>query len=1255
MPVTRNPGDLKTGHGKKAPDVLMPRPVLTGTGLVGPGPNVGGINPADTVQLPGSLALNSLHTHLDDPKAAHTASAIEHDGHPDILYSSNVEGALDELIGTVMKRPPMLGQWSPETAFSGITDWGYLKLRDSDLANYGALTYPDPDVQNAQNVFPYLLRTIGPPIDTEFDWPMSDPRTDWQFNSGLDPSFPEPGMGYGRCHIGAYTRDGDVGPAPLPIFRTARLYPRPGFDAETGLAFRVPVTISGTLFPADRGVLALLHFAVPRGADVKSSFLAQPLITDHTSIGAPQGRVVAALLLGNGILGDKCQGTDTCEDAHLCDGDPGGIFGPGLDSDGNYDPFAFPGRASGQYGLHEIHKGENDDAVVLRAPWDDLDADFVQGTSRAVDAVIPAPGQVRLGTDPDAENANGGEIVDNGIPILGGTADFYDVPPTDLANGSLGLPIHGDAIVNSSNFFRYRLPVLKDYSAETGLKWTPRGEDSTRTQETRRFFLKATPHNTAVYEDGDAVGSYWRTAGLYDGFDEDYWVWQVARYRQTFLMPSTEVITLAEEVGTYVLIHFKKESDFERCARDGEFPWAAGDEYEVYGMSTVDSPEHIDNLANPWLPATDPVAPDGPAPFFGYAANPWHNLRNRIFLDPDGTILPAEVSNAFTWSTTAAPGTDAIVWTSGVAYFTPRQSNDGLTSFTIDACDIQLAPGFWTSYRTDSLDLIGAGGIGPAGVASQNPVMVATAPWGYGPHPTLGGVGSSLDVTVHADPAVGYVPSTDYQLQWRIEVPFTHLGSTGGNPFSDTNAPLDTDVLVLGLPASIRLLGDSLTPSFSRDAAVRVHFRRPLNHTDPDSTNLPFQAFDGHGARLDPTDPGVVLMHTTRFDKTNLTGAFGNYVVAATGGALPNTSYPVLFQPFKAVGERFLDETHRYVADAPAALIGVGPYTAAAVNSLDGPGMAGWAGGPIETPVRIGLASAPWDEASFLLMEHHILDVAGPTLAHDALQVAGLPERNPQISTVNTMPFPSSGMLLYPQTDFSTGHFPEGGGLHMADPQPDYSAAGGTRQYIRAFDAAFNQVGYVPVPVGGRTGLTLRFDGITLDDFWYAAPGPGGLAANRIAISIKIPGLTTWMDVGRQDGAGPSKQDNLLDGAGCVVTGSETYTFTDPASGYKGCYVKCHIGPLASLFENTGAWSGYADASNIIGEAPVLVRVQMGSGATGYNLEEIATGVGTFEGISKSGAPSDEVRGLISMSVVHPDDDLIPPDGTPTPPAFAGP
>ncbi len=1246
MPVTRNPGDLHAGHGKKAPNALATRPALTGAGLAGPGPNVGGINEALGVELPGALALNAVHTHLHDPKAAHAASAVEHDGHPDILYSSNVEGALDELIGTVMKRPPMLGQWSPDTTFSGITDWGYLKLRDSDLGEYGALTYTDPTVQNAQNVYPYLLRTIGPPIDTEFDWPMADPRTDWQFNSGMTPGPPGTfGTGYGRSHIGAYTRDGELGPAPLPVFRSARLYPRPG-EGVLGLAERVPVTISGTLFPADRGVLALLHFNVPRGASVKASFLVQPLITDHTMVAAPQGRVVAALLLGNGILGDKCQDSDyICDDAHLCDGDPGGIFGVGTDSDDNYDPFQFPGRATGQYGLHEIHKGVNDDAGVLRTPWNDLDADLAPGTSRAVDAVIPAPGQVRLGTDPDA---NGGAVVDNGIPILGGTTDFYAVPPTPQTD-SLTLNIHGDALVGDSNFFRYRLPVLKDYTEATGLKWTPRGEVASRTQETRRFFLQAAPSNTTVYEDGSPVLAYWRTAGLYDGFDEDYWVWQVARYRQTFLMPSTKVITESEEVGTYVLIHFKQESDFERCARDGEFPWTAGGEYEVYGMALVDNPEHVDNLANSWLPATEPVAPDGPAPAYGFAANPWHNLRNRIFLDPYGTVLPADSNADFLWETTATPVTDAVVWTSGVAYFTPRQSDDGSSAFVISAANITLAAGFWTSYRTDSLDLTGVGGIGPADVASQNPVLVATAPWGY--------EANSLAVPVNPDSAHGYVPSTDYVLPWRIEVPFTHLGSTGGLQFSDTNAPLVADPLDLVLPSDILLLGDAASPSFSRDAAVRVHFRRPLNHTDPDDTNLPWTLFQGHGTRLVPIAPvaaGLVLMHTTQFDKTNRVGRFGNYVAHATGGP-PNLSYIELFTSAKAVSERFLDETHRYVTPFPASLA-VAPYTAQAVASLDGPGMAGWAGGPFELPVHIGRGATPWGDASYLLMEHHIADLTAGVTPLRSLQVAGLPERNPHITSVNTMPFPSSGVLIYPQTDFGTGYYPEQG-THVTAAQPDYSAAVGVREYVRAFDAAFNQTGYVLVPANGRSELTLRFDGITLDDFWYAAPGPGGLAANRIAISLKVPGLTTWMDVGRQDGAGPSKQDNLLDGAGCVVTGTETYTFTDPESGYKGCYVKCHVGPVASLFENTGGSGGYTDGvpASLIGEAPVLVRVQMDVGAVGYSLERIAFTPGVFEPGSMPGAPSEEVRGLISMSVVHPNDDLIAPDGTPTPPAFAGP
>lgn len=41
MPRKLNPGTLRTGHGKAAPDENVIRPSLTGTGLVGVGPNIG--------------------------------------------------------------------------------------------------------------------------------------------------------------------------------------------------------------------------------------------------------------------------------------------------------------------------------------------------------------------------------------------------------------------------------------------------------------------------------------------------------------------------------------------------------------------------------------------------------------------------------------------------------------------------------------------------------------------------------------------------------------------------------------------------------------------------------------------------------------------------------------------------------------------------------------------------------------------------------------------------------------------------------------------------------------------------------------------------------------------------------------------------------------------------------------------------------------------------------------------------------------
>ena len=1243
MPRTLNPGSLKLGHGKTAPDEAALRPSLTGAGLAGPGPNVGqSVVPPGSV--PGGLVGSAFVGHIQDPKAAHMASAIEHDGAPDILISGNVEGALDELIGAVAKRPPYLGQWDRTTAFSGIPDWGFLKLRDASLDNYPMVAAPPVPLANMASgidpadIFPYYFDAPGPAQDTEFVNAGEDPRTDWLWNTGMELWLgPEWGRGYGRCHLGAFTRGGDVGAAPLEVMRTARLYPRPGADdPETALPYRVPVTVSGTVFPADRGVLALLHIPPSAGGTMSAEFLAQPLLTDETVIGGPQGRVVAALLLGNGILGDKCNLTVPCTEAHVCDGAPGGIFAVGSDLvSGKHNPFVFPGRATGQYDLLELHLGVSTLGNPLASPWDAL-----PGTPRGATDTVPSPGQVRLGTDPDA----GETPVAYGIPILGGTADYFDVAPTSQL-GSLGFNIKGDSLIVGANFFRYRLPALKDYSPTTGLKWTPRGDLGVYyTQETARFFEIASPA-ASDYPDTATVGTTLRSAGFYEtGFDEDYWAWQIARYRHSFLVPSTKANGLREEVGSYWLVHFKAERDFEKCVRDGIFPWDAAEGYEVYGASLAGSPpSHIEEDKNVVNEHTGvPVSPDGPAPAYGYAANPYHELRSTIFMDPSGTNLPVVGSAGYTWTSASIPGTEAIVWVSGVAYHTPSYADTGNASFQISALDLTLNPGFWTSFRTSQRDLTG-GNTAPAILASPNPLLLNVAPWAYGG--TTGFFALPVSVGVPAGlPGVGLIPDTSFLGTHRIEVPYQYLGSNGSGRFSDTNGPLDADDLTLALPSPITVLGDRLTPSFTQDAVLRAYLRRPLNHTADDTTTLPFTTADGHGQELAPMDGLQVLFHSTGFSKAfPLQGTFGNYVVAATG-APPNTSYDSLCPSTKDYAERFLDETYRYDYRFDASIVGAGgnPYTVDAWHSLVGPGMRGWVGGPIEVPVRAARAVSPWDACSWLLMEHHLDDLTGADPGAFSLQVAGLPDRNPPQSAAVTVPFPSSGVLMYPQVDY-TGVSPQGG-VHFAGAQPDYSVANGTRSYIRAFDAAFvHSVVPAPVTVVGTSTVTLRIDGVTLEDLGYAAPGPGGSAVGRPAVLVKVPGLTTWMDAGRVDGAGPSKQDMFADGAGCQVVGPSTYNFQDPNSGVVGCYIEVNVGPAATLFENPGLWSDYVGASTTVGEAPVLVKVLMEDTATGYDFAHTVTGLGTFDPAVHPGEYPNLVRGLIGLRVVHPTDTLVAP------------
>jgi hypothetical protein len=226
-------------------------------------------------------------------------------------------------------------------------------------------------------------------------------------------------------------------------------------------------------------------------------------------------------------------------------------------------------------------------------------------------------------------------------------------------------------------------------------------------------------------------------------------------------------------------------------------------------------------------------------------------------------------------------------------------------------------------------------------------------------------------------------------------------------------------------------------------------------------------------------------------------------------------------------------------------------------------------------------------------------------------QVAGLPERAPAFDYPVLDPFPSRGILLYPKTDYSTGYRPSLAAGDLTSAQWSYSSATGDKEYNRAFDANFSRDAS-PVSASGQPFVRLRIWGLRLADFAYAAPGPGSL---DIAILVKVPGLTTWMDLGRPDGGGSSKQDVALDGAGCMVVGTETFDAMDQESRLYYSQVKANTGPFANLFTNT------------LGEAPVLVKVIIRDTAGGRALD-----------FTQGGPTSDPstVRGMVGVEVVRP-------------------
>lgn len=1208
MPRARDPGSIKTGSGKTA---LSPtdKLVLLGASMTGAPPNVGqpGYLPADSSALvdgilgfpeptddPGSAG---LMMHTGDPVDAHHAFAIGLVPDSKVLFSNNVQGAVEEFVSGVATPPPMLGQNFSHMSFSSIPDWGVLKLQDQiDTRAVSADEYP------YYHTFPTPTSDWTPALANN----GNDPQTDSIWNGGLASGINGlPGTGLGLAKAGAFTVNGA---APQVIKRTRALALQ-----NSGIDRVVPVVVSGSIFPADRGVLALIHWPPE---DTVADFLLQTSLE----------RVVAAIVLGSGApAGNGGCITKASTPPITCDGsagagktsaNTGSIFSVGLDAAGNYDPFAYPSQAGGQYDLHEINTGFSD-ATAEQLPGVGVFPWWGDGWQRAITSVVTGAGQVRWGTDPTAD-PDLAVVTDWGIPVLGTGPDGYAAAtggPVTVVNpfgGTITYPdTWGSTIITASNFFRYRLPYLKDYSSSTGLKHTPRGIDATATRETKRYFDTAALNTGAITR-----------AGNYTNFEEDHWNWQVARYRHSFYIPGSNVAGAATELGTYWMIHFKTERDFESFVRDGKMPWdPSPDGYEVYGVSLVDTSaiEAYGNRVNEILNLTgDPGT--GPAPNYGYGSKAYHALRTSI-ITADNTTLPTAVTNTFDWSINAIDG-HKIMYVSGVAYFLPL--NDvGTWGFSLLDINLAINDPWKHFYRTDDNVLTGDNPpVAPARLSTPCPMFMGIAPFAYD---TLLTVGTDIDSTVF-----GFLAPRSQ----RLEVPFEYLGDSGVGAFSDANGPLNANqIVVTSLGFGIRLPGDVDAPAFTENARPRVFVRRPLAVTPIQ----PLDAIQGNGIALDPTNEAgaQILFHSTRWNLNDTTaGHYGNFITAAA----PAVVYPDLVNATKDTEERFLDETYRYFVAMGGEL---------ATDSLMGPGMAGWFFGPIPTPVRIGRntttwvapagANPAWQTKSFAQNEEYLNN-----LAIRELQVAGLPTRNPRWpNTANDgpfVPFPSAGLLMYPQKDYSppADYVPN---VNTDPPlvQVDYSAKVGTRSFIRVFDASFlaSFPDWDPIAVN-QPFVVFRVDGLTLEDFRFTGPGPGGLGDGvtatdytGIAIMVKVPGLTTWMDLGRLDGDGPSKQDVALDGAGCQVQGPNTFSSIDRTTGMVYCQIKVNVGPVANL-----AW-GEDELGGGTPMVPIMVKVVMNELAKDYNLEETYTGFpGQFDAIPAPGAWAQDVRGLTGIKVV---------------------
>lgn len=466
-----------------------------------------------------------LNSQIKRARDAYSASQISDYNDPyDRYFSEDVSGKLNELSGALPEAPPAIGESSrtfDNGSITGVVDWGILKQADSDIWSRGQFWDLNPDFAGqASNVMSTTNKVEG---SDSFPYKRSFTPSS---SNGEDPSTSEfnvvnndlNGAGAGASHLcGFLDANEDL--------QAGRVISDKDFFGTTSYS---GFTISGTLCPADRGVVALI-----RSKDQDD------LTTPANNSAHIASRVIAAINLGRGIE-SGFDGFPSIE----------GIFTEGSDN--------FPSRQAGQYDLFELATATYniDDPNRSQQAIPNLTANLELGSVRLLKDELVA------GSHPSGEH----------IPVLFSHRNYnYDTSSWEESDAS-----------KAANFLAYRLPLRTSYAPES-LIGIPNSERS-------RFFNPKSYNEYANGYLYDTAGGFfgfdhdapevqiakfrytlkWEhiEAGLLDTIDE-----------------ARTGVTAYANIGSFTLVHFKTEQAFEALIKDGIAPSKS----DLYSISSVDT------------------------------------------------------------------------------------------------------------------------------------------------------------------------------------------------------------------------------------------------------------------------------------------------------------------------------------------------------------------------------------------------------------------------------------------------------------------------------------------------------------------------------------------------------------------------------------------------------------------------------------------------------------------------------------------